>query len=134
MPQIVKIVKKRTMISPCDLQDPIKVYKRTIDATPTDNLKIKIDLAFLYDCWSLFDDRGTSVPYWDRVNNQQMGITCYFYLRTPDGETLDKTNVIEYNNRRYSVVASVQLGGARGRFIRCDCSELGKITAEGSVV
>lgn len=134
MPEIRRIRKKVTVIDACDLQDQIELYKRITENTNADlHFRPQYSLQKEYDAWALFDDRGVGISYFDRLNNEQAGITAYFYIRY-NGTIPDKTAVVRYNNENYSVVKSVLLDGQRGRFVRLDCKLLGSADKVGGIV
>lgn len=133
MPTITRVKKKITVIDPCDLQDQVVIMQRTTEVQPGPSYRPVYKLKKLYDAWAMFDDRGTSINYFDRVNNEQNGITCYFYLRY-NGTIPDKTTVVQYNGENYSVVKSILLDGQRGKFVRLDCKVLGDASKQGATV
>lgn len=133
MPEIRRLKKKVTIIDACDLQDQITLYQRTTETSTGTSYRPVYTLKKMYDSWAMFDDRGIGINYFDRVNNDQMGITAYFYIRY-NGKMPDKTCVIKYNNENYSIVKSVLLDGQRGQFVRLDCKVLGAYDKQGSVV
>lgn len=133
MPEIKRIRKRVTVIDACDLQDQITVCKRITGTSAGASFRPVYSLQKLYDAWALFDDRGIGINYFDKVNNEQAGITAYFYIRY-NGTIPDKTAVVQYNNENYSVVKSVLLDGQRGKFVRLDCKVLGGSDKQGGIV
>lgn len=132
MPVVNRIKKKITVIDACDLTDQVSVMKRSTEMAPGTSYQPVYTLTKLYDAWALFDDRGTGISYFDRVNNEQNGITAYFFLRY-NGTLPDKTYVIQYNGENYSVERSVLLDGQRGKFVRLDCKVLGATDKRGAI-
>lgn len=133
MPEIRRLKKRVTVIDACDLQDQITVYQRTTETSAGVSYRPVYTLKKLYDAWAMFDDRGVGISYFDKMNNEQFGITAYFYIRY-NGTIPDKTSVIKYNNENYSVVKSVLLDGQGGKFVRLDCKVLGAADKQGGVV
>lgn len=133
MPEIRRLKKKVTVIDACDLQDQITMYQRITETSAGVNYRPVYRLNKLYDAWAMFDDRGVGINYFDRVNNENAGITAYFYIRY-NGTIPDKTHVIKYNNENYSIVKSVLLDGHRGKFVRLDCKVLGSSDKQGGIV
>lgn len=127
MPSVSRIKGKVIVIDNCEFRAKIALYRR--DVSSGSDFRYSTKLTKIRDLYAVYDSTGASVPYFDRVNNINSGITDYFYIKK-SSLAVDKRYVVEYSGNRYNVSGITDLG----HYLRLNCSLTGSSDKAGSIV